>query len=93
VCYRTYLYAIWQVLCADAACVDCNCGPFLNLHSLLDVDGDGDLDIVLSLVGGQGKVVWLENTSVADTNVAADINGDGVVDGKDLAFVLAAWTP
>jgi hypothetical protein len=63
---------------------------------LRDIDGDGDLDLVLQLEVEPYALyyVWLENTGYEASNgVAADINRDGVVDGKDLASVLAAWTP
>lgn len=63
-----------------------------------DLDGDGDLDYVVQLFiddFADESWVWLENTGFeADPPpLAADINQDGVVDGKDLASVLAAWTP
>jgi hypothetical protein len=65
---------------------------------LRDIDKDGDLDLVLMLdmqaPPHYPYYVWLENTGYEASNgVAADINRDGVVDGKDLASVLAAWTP
>ena len=54
------------------------------------MDADGDLDLIGSFYD-QG--FWIENTVKANPPLAADINRDGVVDGKDLASVLAAWTP
>jgi hypothetical protein len=64
-----------------------------------DMDGDGDLDLILAITLRTPKYeyftyrVWIENTVKAGSPLAADINRDGVVDGKDLASVLAAWTP
>jgi hypothetical protein len=65
---------------------------------LRDIDKDGDLDLVLMLdmeaPPHYPYYVWLENTGYEASNgLAADINRDGVVDGKDLASVLSAWTP
>jgi hypothetical protein len=65
---------------------------------LRDMDSDGDLDALLrvewSMAWGFGlRMIWIENTVKAGSPLAADINRDGVVDGKDLASVLAAWTP
>jgi hypothetical protein len=64
-----------------------------------DMDDDGDLDLILSLEVANSDWtltyyrVWIENTVKANPALAADINRDGVVDGKDLATVLASWTP
>ena len=62
-----------------------------------DFDGDGDLDYCVQLSvnnWSQTPWIWIENTGFeADPPLAADINQDGVVDGKDLAAVLAGWTP
>ena len=59
---------------------------------ITDMDGDGDLDLVFR-ISAWTPLIWIENTSVANPPLAADVNRDGVVDGKDLASVLAAWTP
>jgi len=68
---------------------------------LRDMDADGDLDLVARAdrppTGSpwitERRFFWIENTVKANPPLAADINRDGVVDGKDLASVLAAWTP
>ena len=61
-----------------------------------DIDSDGDLDAAVLLVidgWASSHWVWLENTGYeANDGLAADLNGDGKVDGKDLAATLAAWT-
>jgi hypothetical protein len=67
--------------------------------ALTDMDGDGDRDLVLRInVYADDWVltphrVWIENTAKTTPPLAADVNKDGVVDGKDLATVLASWTP
>lgn len=61
-----------------------------------DLDSDGDLDYVVQLVIDdyvEEAWAWLENTGYeANDGLAADLNGDGAVDGKDLTALLAAWT-
>jgi hypothetical protein len=72
-----------------------------------DMDGDEDLDLIANLSladddpnpanGGNPtwaayQEIWLENTGFQRTKrVAADLNGDGIVDGNDLGNLLAAW--
>lgn len=71
---------------------------YFNMTDFKDMDGDGDLDLILTLdVYDKGSYftqhrVWIENTVKANPALAADINKDGVVDGKDLAAVLSAWS-
>jgi hypothetical protein len=63
-----------------------------------DLDGDKDLDlwgkVILERLNGTYSVdyIWVENTGNERTAVrAADINGDGRVDGADLGQLLADW--
>jgi hypothetical protein len=70
-----------------------------------DMDGDGDLDLVTeilvnpspscdSTIGTTIHLVWIENAGFQHTNhVAADLNGDGQVNGADLGLLLVAWGP
>ena len=67
-----------------------------------DMDSDGDLDLILSAVdlnsnGGMMAIqwLWLENIGYQKPAppIAADINGDGRVDGADLGLLLVAWGP
>jgi hypothetical protein len=69
--------------------------PFsYTLLDLQDLDHDGDVDLICEVAAGSNwGYVWIENTLKANSPLAADINRDGVVDGKDLASVLSAWTP
>jgi hypothetical protein len=80
-----------------ADCNDASIDEIFQISDLHDMDGDGDLDLIVEVWSydgkSQGPVVWIENTVKANPPLAADINRDGVVDGLDLASVLAAWTP
>lgn len=89
-------------VCAIAPCNSPQLYVSATPHELSDWDGDGDLDLVLtiywSIVVPDGPfetgigVVLVENTAKSHPRLAADINQDGVVDGKDLASVLSAWS-
>jgi len=59
------------------------------------MDGDGDLDLIVeSGYSSTDWWCWMENTGFQHANrVAADLNGDGIVDGNDLGNLLAAWGP
>lgn len=60
-----------------------------------DFDGDGDLDLsvlIRNVSVGSSLNVWFENIArPATPRLAADINGDGQVDGADLGLVLLSW--
>lgn len=53
-----------------------------------DLDGDGDIDIVVASLADDG--VYLHRNLTSERG-AADLNGDGVIDGADLAALLATW--
>jgi hypothetical protein len=62
---------------------------------LRDMDGDGDLDLIVERrYSSTDWWCWMENTGFQhDNRVAADLNDDGIVDGNDLGNLLAAWGP
>ena len=55
--------------------------------ALGDFDGDGDLDAMVA--NGGPNTVWLNQQQ--QNICAADITGDGEVDGQDLAHLLSRW--
>ena len=61
---------------------------------LFDVDGDKKLDLIVVCTPytqeGVIRVTWHRNIVPANP-LAADINLDGIVNGIDLAIVLASW--
>lgn len=57
------------------------------LASGTPVPGDGNLDRVVDVADIAGIVEWWGGPSVYD------FDNDGLTDGKDLAVVLAGWTP
>jgi hypothetical protein len=62
-----------------------------------DIDGDGDLDFVCRATDDWtwNAQIWFENIGYEKPAppIAADINGDGRVDGADLGMLLIAWGP
>lgn len=62
-----------------------------------DIDGDGDLDFVCRATDEAtwNAQIWFENIGNERPSppVAADLNGDGRVDGEDLGRLLASWGP
>ena len=95
----------WSLVEREVAFDYLNIVPDLNrdwliLTTLLDVDGNGRLDllcIILDLAGDlcydppTASAVWFRNIT-GPKPLDADINGDGVVNGIDLAYVLNSWT-
>lgn len=68
-------------------------------NGLRDMDLDKDLDLVVTFAGTTGAgnhiwgLLWVENTGYEyNPPLAADVNGDGTVNGIDLASVLTAWS-
>jgi hypothetical protein len=72
----------------------------MRLIDFIDVDRDGDLDLIVRVLETDAQWSppktswwWMENTFGGGSGFAgADINRDGVVNGKDLAYVISAWT-
>jgi len=66
-----------------------------------DMDGDSDLDLLCYIAVAQSGSCcqeidyWFENIGYEKPAppIAADINGDGRVDGADLGLLLVAWGP
>jgi hypothetical protein len=55
--------------------------------SAADIDGDGDLDVVVVPRSGT-RMTWYEQL---DAPISADLTGNGFVDFQDLTILLAAW--
>ncbi len=54
--------------------------------AMIDLDGDGDLDMMVGHCSG--NTIWMQDGSPA---VTGDLNGDGIVNGTDLANLLSQW--
>ena len=54
-----------------------------------DFDGDGDVDVAWTNTGN-GQIVFLPGVTAGGVD-PADFNGDGVVNGADLAALLSGW--
>ena len=55
----------------------------------LDMDSDGDLDIVFSYNdAGQDQRGWFENTAGGADAISFDLDGDGSVNTADLSLLL-----
>ena len=61
----------------------CGCEPFEDVAGDLDCDGDYDAD--------DARLAMAEFGIIEAGACPADLNGDGEVDGQDLAVVLGAW--
>jgi FG-GAP-like repeat/Dockerin type I domain len=57
----------------------------------LDGDGAGDSDLAVTNQVANNVSVFINQTCEATPADPADLNGDGVVNGFDLAILLAAW--
>jgi hypothetical protein len=71
-------------------------GVKFDLTPLIDLDGDGDLDIISTdendnAAGPALGIVWFENPSALASPDPADLNTDGAIDFTDLNIVLSAW--
>ncbi len=86
---QTVLNALLQVYPGTSS-------TFINKRLWRDMDGDGDMDFVMTFTtssGGSPIQGWFENIGYekSDPPVAADLNQDGAVDGVDLGMLLSAW--
>ncbi len=54
--------------------------------ALIDLDADGDLDMMVGHCSG--NTIWMQDGS---PTVPGDLNGDGLVNGADLANLLSQW--
>ncbi len=71
-------------------------GVKFDLTPLIDLDGDGDLDVITTeennnSAGPALGLVWYENPNAPAAQSFADINLDGDVNFADLNIVISAW--
>ncbi len=71
-------------------------GTKFDVTPLIDLDGDGDLDLITTEENDNGAgpalgLVWYENPSAPAAQSIADINLDGDVTFADLNIVLSTW--
>ncbi|MBL0921604.1 MAG: VCBS repeat-containing protein [Phycisphaerales bacterium] len=71
-------------------------GIKFDLTPLIDLDGDGDLDILTTEENNNSAgvalgLVWYENPNAPAASNIADINLDGEINFADLNIVLSAW--
>lgn len=71
-------------------------GVKFDLTPLIDLDGDGDLDVITTEENNNSAgvalgLIWYENPSAPAASSFADINIDGDINFSDLNIVLSAW--
>lgn len=90
----------WQVQCSILGWRDCDGDRDLDLLIFAALTKHqpfmGKCDFVMSFCSVErGEYFWFENTGfeASPARPPADVNGDGTVNGADLAEVLGNWSP